>query len=210
MATLARGLCHGLKRSQNIVIRHPIQATVVRCMSEGSRLHSTEWVVSYRHDAWRHNKNNTVIDLSHNVVRHMQSQNTRLSIAFKPAESGWGGGGKYSNNFDAIFKKKEDTNNKEEVVKKDDKPSDQEEWNYSIGFEWIMESYSTNSITLSHLTQNDIWIILNIFISYHYLSLQQPQTILQILLIIATSSYQARRKYTLISPRYLLFMRSSI
>ncbi|KAL7501660.1 hypothetical protein ACHAWT_009472 [Skeletonema menzelii] len=90
MATLARGLCHGLKRSQNIVIRHPIQATVVRCMSEGSRLHSTD-------------------------------------IAFKPAESGWGGGGKYSNNFDAIFKKKEDTNNKEEVVKKDDKPSDQEE-----------------------------------------------------------------------------------
>jgi hypothetical protein len=27
----------------------------------------------------------------------------RFSIAFKPAESGWGGGLKYANNFDKIF-----------------------------------------------------------------------------------------------------------
>ena len=79
---LARGLCHGLKLSQKIVIRQP--AIQVRCMSEGSRLHSTD-------------------------------------IAFKPAESGWGGGGKYANNFDAIFKKKnEDTNNKEQATNKND------------------------------------------------------------------------------------------
>lgn len=57
----------------------------------------------------------------------MQIQNTQLSIAFKPAESGWGGGGKYANNFDAIFKKKnEDTNNKEQATNKNDvKQSDE-------------------------------------------------------------------------------------
>ena len=44
----------------------------------------------------------------------------KFSIAFKPAESGWGGGGKYANNFDSIFKKnkKEDSTNTEEVAKK--------------------------------------------------------------------------------------------
>ena len=57
----------------------------------------------------------------------MKLQNTQLSIAFKPAESGWGGGGKYANNFDAIFKKKEDTNNTKEQAtnKNDDKQSKQ-------------------------------------------------------------------------------------
>eukprot|EP00984_Skeletonema_dohrnii_P028547 scaffold18587_cov67-Skeletonema_dohrnii-CCMP3373.AAC.1 len=53
---------------------------------------------------------------------------TLLSIAFKPAESGWGGGGKYANNFDSIFssKKKDDNNDKEETAKKnDDQQSDQ-------------------------------------------------------------------------------------
>mmetsp|Transcript_28989 Transcript_28989/g.42609 ORF Transcript_28989/g.42609 Transcript_28989/m.42609 type:complete len:90 (+) Transcript_28989:86-355(+) len=82
----------GLKLSQNIATRQPIlRQTVVRYMSEGSRLHSTD-------------------------------------IAFKPAESGWGGGGKYANNFDSIFssKKKDDNNDKEETAKKnDDQQSDQ-------------------------------------------------------------------------------------
>ena len=41
------------------------------------------------------------------------------SIAFKPAESGWGGGSKYSKNFDAIF------GNKNTDEKKDDKPTDE-------------------------------------------------------------------------------------
>ena len=50
----------------------------------------------------------------------MKLKITQLSIAFKPAESGWGGGGKYANNFDAIFKKKEDTNNKEQATNKND------------------------------------------------------------------------------------------
>mmetsp|Transcript_30136 Transcript_30136/g.60545 ORF Transcript_30136/g.60545 Transcript_30136/m.60545 type:complete len:92 (-) Transcript_30136:70-345(-) len=91
MSPLARGICRGLKLSQNIATRQPIQATVVRYMSEGSRLHSTD-------------------------------------IAFKPAESGWGGGGKYANNFDSIFssKKKDENNDKEETAKKnDDQQSDQ-------------------------------------------------------------------------------------
>mmetsp|Transcript_18993 Transcript_18993/g.31954 ORF Transcript_18993/g.31954 Transcript_18993/m.31954 type:complete len:94 (+) Transcript_18993:175-456(+) len=93
MSPLARGLCRGLKLSQNIATGQPIQATatVVRYMSEGSRLHSTD-------------------------------------IAFKPAESGWGGGGKYANNFDSIFssKKKDENNDKEGAAKKnDDQQSDQ-------------------------------------------------------------------------------------
>lgn len=37
------------------------------------------------------------------------------SIAFKPAVSGWGGGNKYSNNFDNIFGKNKKDN--EESVK---------------------------------------------------------------------------------------------
>ncbi|KAK1738236.1 hypothetical protein QTG54_010905 [Skeletonema marinoi] len=92
MSPLARGLCRGLKLSQNIATRQPIlRQTVVRNMSEGSRLHSTD-------------------------------------IAFKPAESGWGGGGKYANNFDTIFssKKKQDKNDKEGAAKKNnDHQSDQ-------------------------------------------------------------------------------------
>ncbi|KAL3816123.1 hypothetical protein ACHAXA_011620 [Cyclostephanos tholiformis] len=46
------------------------------------------------------------------VVRHFSSEDSSTSseqrlhstdIAFKPAESGWGGGGKYTMNFDSIF-----------------------------------------------------------------------------------------------------------
>ena len=51
----------------------------------------------------------------------MKLKITQLSIAFKPAESGWGGGGKYANNFDAIFKEEnEDTNKKEQATNKND------------------------------------------------------------------------------------------
>jgi len=39
-------------------------------------------------------------------------------IAFKPAESGWGGGSKYSKNFDSIF------GNKNNDDKKDVKPTE--------------------------------------------------------------------------------------
>eukprot|EP00584_Thalassiosira_punctigera_P006679 CAMPEP_0172541514 /NCGR_PEP_ID=MMETSP1067-20121228/12311_1 /TAXON_ID=265564 ORGANISM="Thalassiosira punctigera, Strain Tpunct2005C2" /NCGR_SAMPLE_ID=MMETSP1067 /ASSEMBLY_ACC=CAM_ASM_000444 /LENGTH=157 /DNA_ID=CAMNT_0013327573 /DNA_START=82 /DNA_END=556 /DNA_ORIENTATION=+ len=45
-------------------------------------------------------------------VRSFSEDSSRLhstDIAFKPAESGWGGGGKYSDNFDAVFGKKEGT-----------------------------------------------------------------------------------------------------
>ena len=41
-------------------------------------------------------------------MRYRHSINTThklLSIAFKPAESGWGGSNKYSQNFDSIFNK---------------------------------------------------------------------------------------------------------
>lgn len=43
-------------------------------------------------------------------MRYRHSINTShhilLSIAFKPAESGWGGSNKYSQNFDSIFNNK--------------------------------------------------------------------------------------------------------
>lgn len=56
------------------------------------------------------------------INAHYMQQHTQFSIAFKPAESGWGGGGKYANNFDSIFnkKKKDDSTNAEEVAKKND------------------------------------------------------------------------------------------
>ena len=41
-----------------------------------------------------------------------------VSIAFKPAESGWGGGSKYSKHFDSIFGNKNNDN------KKDKKPTE--------------------------------------------------------------------------------------
>mmetsp|Transcript_12465 Transcript_12465/g.19292 ORF Transcript_12465/g.19292 Transcript_12465/m.19292 type:complete len:94 (+) Transcript_12465:180-461(+) len=42
-------------------------------------------------------------------------------IAFKPAESGWGGGTKYSNNFDSIFgsSKKKDMNSSSKTTEPD-------------------------------------------------------------------------------------------
>jgi hypothetical protein len=50
------------------------------------------------------------------TTTNIKNQYITHSIAFKPAESGWGGGGKYANNFDAIFnkkKEKKETNNKD-------------------------------------------------------------------------------------------------
>ena len=48
---------------------------------------SLSYVMRYRHS----------INTSHHIL---------LSIAFKPAESGWGGSSKYSQNFDSIFNNK--------------------------------------------------------------------------------------------------------
>eukprot|EP00578_Thalassiosira_sp_NH16_P019337 CAMPEP_0181102074 /NCGR_PEP_ID=MMETSP1071-20121207/14113_1 /TAXON_ID=35127 /ORGANISM="Thalassiosira sp., Strain NH16" /LENGTH=89 /DNA_ID=CAMNT_0023185007 /DNA_START=237 /DNA_END=506 /DNA_ORIENTATION=- len=42
----------------------------------------------------------------HRFFAESEDSSSRLhstDIAFKPAESGWGGGSKYTNNFDAIF-----------------------------------------------------------------------------------------------------------
>ena len=54
--------------------------------------------------------------------RPHQHLSTIRSIAFKPAESGWGGSNKYGSNFDRIFGKKDSTSDKstsEETTKKD-------------------------------------------------------------------------------------------
>jgi len=43
----------------------------------------------------------------HNHIKHKTfTYTTNISIAFKPAESGWGSGTKYSQNYDNIFSKK--------------------------------------------------------------------------------------------------------
>lgn len=44
-----------------------------------------------------------------------------VSIAFKPAESGWGGGSKYSKNFDSIFGNKNNDDKKAEKPTEDEK-----------------------------------------------------------------------------------------
>lgn len=54
------------------------------------------------------------------VFTTTKQRKKQLSIAFKPAESGWGGGGKYANNFDAIFKKKKENDKEEDTTKKDE------------------------------------------------------------------------------------------
>jgi len=41
-----------------------------------------------------------------------------ISIAFKPAESGWGSGTKYSQNYDSIFSKKIKTEDRDKKLTK--------------------------------------------------------------------------------------------
>ena len=57
-------------------------------------------------------------------MRYRHSINTThklLSIAFKPAESGWGGSNKYSQNFDSIFNKNKFRNDSIENKKSNEK-----------------------------------------------------------------------------------------
>jgi len=56
---------------------------------------------------------------------HIRQNNN--SIAFKPAESGWGSGNKYSQNYDNIFskKKKIETEDKDEKLTKSTNDSDE-------------------------------------------------------------------------------------
>ncbi len=54
------------------------------------------------------------------TLPHTKNYSTANSIAFKPAESGWGGGSKYGNNYDAIFggsksKKRDDDNGRRSI-----------------------------------------------------------------------------------------------
>ena len=54
-----------------------------------------------------------------NTIQIQQQQYTNFSIAFKPAESGWGSGSKYTKNYDNIFKssKKKEEKDEEESTK---------------------------------------------------------------------------------------------
>ena len=82
---------------------------------------------------------------SYNTTQTIQQQYTNFSIAFKPAESGWGSGSKYTNNYDNIFKsskkkKKEEKKEKQTISKNSDdqhvKMEEGDRWR-SFGFDCV-------------------------------------------------------------------------
>mmetsp|Transcript_1279 Transcript_1279/g.1939 ORF Transcript_1279/g.1939 Transcript_1279/m.1939 type:complete len:111 (+) Transcript_1279:92-424(+) len=92
----------------------PVQTT--KFLAKNIKFMGRQYAVA----ATRLGRSNNVLGRSTGIVRRHMSEdggNDRIhstDIAFKPAESGWGGGTKYSNHFDAIFGKKKKSENKNE------------------------------------------------------------------------------------------------
>jgi hypothetical protein len=51
----------------------------------------------------RHSNSSLPVTRKNHRVALDLATRQKISIAFKPAESGWGGGGKYTRNYDNIF-----------------------------------------------------------------------------------------------------------